>query len=90
MTEIIGDKFSFYMDLVDEKGNVWGTVSVVPIKERNKRDIILSDLNNGKFLFRSSTELLNMLMKRKVSYKERKDVMEFLSDSFLFLEQNDL
>jgi hypothetical protein len=90
MTEITGDKFSFYMDLVDEKGNVWGTVSVVPIKERNKRDIILSDLNNGKFLFRSSTELLNMLMKRKVSYKERKDVMEFLSDSFLFLEQNDL
>jgi hypothetical protein len=90
MTEITGDKFSFYMDLVDEKGNVWGTVSVVPIKERNKRDIILSDSNNGKFLFRSSTELLNMLMKRKVSYKERKDVMEFLSDSFLFLEQNDL
>ncbi len=90
MTEITGDKFSFYMDLVDEKGNVWGTVSVVPIKERNKRDIILSDSNNDKFSFRSSTELLNMLMKRKVSYKERKDVMEFLSDSLLFLEQNDL
>ena len=83
MTEITGDKFSFYMDLVDEKGNVWGTVSVVPIKERNKRDIILSDSNNDKFSFRSSTELLNMLMKRKVSYKERKDVMEFLSDSFI-------
>ena len=90
MTEITGDKFSFYMDLTDEKGNVWGTVSVVPIKERNKRDIILSDSNNGKFSFRSITELLNMLMKRKVSYKDRKDVMEFLSDSFLFLEQNDL
>ena len=90
MTEITGDKFSFYMDLVDEKGNVWGTVSVVPIKEQNKRDIILSDLSNGKFSFRSITELLNMLMKRKVSYKDRKDVMEFLFDSFLFLEENDL
>lgn len=90
MTEITGDKFSFYMDLMDEKGNVWGTVSVVPIKEQNKRDIILSDLSNGKFSFRSITELLNMLMKRKVSYKDRKDVMEFLFDSFLFLEENDL
>jgi hypothetical protein len=90
MIDITGDKFSFYMDLKDEKGNVWGTLSVVPIKEQNKRDLILSDVNNGNFSFRSITELLNMLMKRNVPFDDRKNVMEFLADTFLYLERNDL
>jgi hypothetical protein len=90
MRDITGNKFSFYMDLMDENDNLWGTLSVIPIKERGKRDIILSDVNNGNFSFRSITELLNMLMKRKVSYDERKSVVEFLANSLLFLERNDL
>jgi hypothetical protein len=90
MTGITSNKFSLYMNLLDEKGNIWGIISVIPIKEQNKRDIILSDVNNEKFSFRSITELLNMLMKRNISFEDRKEVMEFLSDSFSFLEQNDL
>lgn len=90
MGDIKGDKFSFYMYLMDKNGNHWGTVSVIPIKKLGKRDIILSDSNNGNFSFRSITELINTLMKRKVSFEVRKNVLEFLADSFLFLEQNGL
>ena len=89
MKDIVGNKFSFHMDLMDHEDNIWG-ISVVPLKEIGKRDILLSDAHNSNFSFRSITELLNMLMKKNVSFEDRKRVLEFLAESLLFLEKNDL
>jgi hypothetical protein len=90
MKDIVDNKFSFHMDLMDHEDNIWGIVSVVPLKEMGKRDILLSDAHNGNYSFRSITELLNMLLKKNVSFEDRKRVLEFLAESLLFLEKNDL
>jgi hypothetical protein len=79
--------FPFTMDLKDEDGNVWATVSVIPSKDPNKRDILLIDAQNGNYSVRSITELLNILEKRKVSLEEKKEVLEFLAERLIFLER---
>jgi hypothetical protein len=75
------------MDVKDEKGNILGAVCVSPSKELGKRDIILMDEKTGTFSVRSTTELINMLSKKNVSFEERKQVLEFLSERLRFLEK---
>ncbi len=75
------------MDVKDEKGNILGAVCVSPAKELGKRDIILMDENSGSFSVRSTTELINMLSKKKVPFEERKQVLDFLAERLRFLEQ---
>jgi hypothetical protein len=84
------NNFSFTIDLRDGDGDIWAVVSVIPSKEPGKRDIILMDVEEGNYSFRSITELLNLLQKKKVSFEDRKMVLDFLADSLLFLEKNEL
>jgi hypothetical protein len=90
MKDVKENNFSFTMDLKDENNDIWLTISVMPSKEVGKRDILLMDVNDGNFSFRSITELINMLMKKKVSFTDRKAVLDFLANSLLFLEKNQL
>jgi|WetSurMetagenome_2_1015567.scaffolds.fasta_scaffold184855_2 hypothetical protein len=87
MLDTVENIFPFTMDLKDDEGNIWGTVSVIPSKESYKRDILLMDVHEGNFSVRSITELLNMLEKRNVSLEEKKKVLDFLAERLLFLEQ---
>jgi len=75
------------MDVKDEKGNILGAVCVSPAKELGKRDIILMDENSGSFSVRSTTELINMLSKKRVPFEERKQVLDFLAERLRYLEQ---
>ncbi|MFY9639235.1 MAG: hypothetical protein WAK14_10580 [Methanobacterium sp.] len=84
------NNFTFTMDLRDDDDNIWAAISVIPSKEAGKRDILLIDANNGNFSFRSITELINFLQKKKVSFYERKKVLDFLANSLLYLEKNQL
>lgn len=79
--------FPFTMDLTDEKGNTWATISVVPSKNSFKRDILFMDPNNGNFSVRSITELLNMLEKYHISLEDKKKVVEFLAERLIYLEK---
>ena len=90
MKDIKENNFSFIMDLNDENNNVWLSISVIPSKEVGKRDILLMDVNEGNFSFRSITELMNMLMKKNVAFEDRKEVLDFLANSLLLLEKNQL
>jgi hypothetical protein len=90
MKDVKENNYSFTMDLKDENNDIWLTISVMPSKEVGKRDILLMDVNDGNFSFRSITELINMLMKKKVSFTDRKAVLDFLANSLLFLEKNQL
>jgi hypothetical protein len=83
------NNFSFTMDLRDDGGNIWAAVSVIPSKEVGKRDILLMDIKEGNISVRSITELLNLLHKKKVSFDNKKKVVDFLADSLLFLERNE-
>lgn len=76
------------MDLIDEKGNVWGAVLVSTSKEFGKRDIILMDEQSGSHSARSITELINMLSKKNVPFNDKKRVLEFLAERLKKLEQN--
>ena len=67
------------MDVKDEKGNIFGAVCVSPAKELGKRDIILMDENSGTFSVRSTTELINMLSKKNVPFRRKKDGTGFFS-----------
>jgi hypothetical protein len=78
--------FSFTLDLKDEDGNVWATISVIPSKDAFKRDILLIDAQEGNFSVRSVTELLNLLEKRNISLEDKKRVIEFLAERLIFLE----
>jgi hypothetical protein len=80
-------KISSSIDVIDNDGNLLGAVCVTPTKERGKKDILLMDENTGTQSFRSITELINMLSRKNVSYKERKRVLDFLSERFIYLEQ---
>lgn len=84
------NKYSFTLDLKGDDGEVWAVVSIIPSKDIGKRDILLMDVCEGNFSVRSITELLNLLMKKHVSFDERKRVLDFLAESLLILEKNDL
>ena len=82
-----GKNYISSMDVKDEKGNILGAVCVSPAKELGKRDIILMDENSGSFSVRSTTELINMLSKKRVPFEERKQVLDFLAERLRYLEQ---
>jgi hypothetical protein len=84
------NNFSFTFDLRDENEDIWAVISVAPSKEVGKRDILLIDVDNENISFRSITELMNLLQKRKVTFEDRKDVLNFIANSLLFLEKNQL
>ena len=73
----------------DDGGNIWAAISVIPSKEVGKRDIWLIYIQDGKIYVRSITELLNLLYKKKVSFDNRKKVVDFLAYSLMFLERNE-
>ena len=67
------NNFTFTMDLRDDDNNIWAAISVIPSKEAGKRDLLLIDVNNGNFSFRSITELINFLQKKRFpSMKEKR------------------
>lgn len=76
------------MDVKDKNGNILGAVCVAPAKEIGKRDILLMDESTGTQSVRSITELINMLSKKDVTFEERKQVLDFLSERLRNLEQN--
>lgn len=80
-------KITSSMDVKDNEGNLLGAVCVTPTKERGKRDILLMDETTGTQSFRSITELINMLSRKNVTYEERKQVLDFLSERLIYLEQ---
>ncbi len=84
------NNFTFTLDLRDDNDNIWAAISIIQSKEAGKSDLLLIDANNGNFSFRSITELINFLQKKKVSFIERKKVLDFLANSLLFLEKNEL
>lgn len=81
-------KFASTMDVKDKNGNILGAVCVTPAKEIGKRDILLMDEKSGTQSARSTTELINMLSKKDVTFEERKLVLDFLSERLRNLEQN--
>jgi hypothetical protein len=84
------NNFSFTMDLRDEDDEIWAAISVAPSKEARKRDILLIDINNENISFRSITELMNFLQKKKVPYRDRKDAIDFIATSLIIFEKNQL
>jgi hypothetical protein len=84
------NNFSFTMDLKDDNDEIWAAISVAPSKEVGSRDILLIDVNNENISFRSITELMNFLQKKKVPYRYRKDAMDFIANSLIILEKNKL
>ena len=90
MIENDENNFSFTMNLRDENEEIWAAISVAPSKEVGKRDILLIDINNENISFRSITELMNYLQKQKVPYNDRKDALDFIANSLIILEKNQL
>ncbi|HMK54668.1 MAG TPA: hypothetical protein VK444_07800 [Methanobacteriaceae archaeon] len=82
------ERFTSSIDVKDKNGNILGAVCVAPAKEVGKRDILLMDETTGTQSARSITELINMLSKKNVSFQERKQVLDFLSERLKDLEQN--
>jgi hypothetical protein len=74
------------MDVKDKSGKLLGAVCVAPAKEIGKRDILLMDEKSTQSV-RSITELINMLSKKNVSFEERKQVLDFLSERLRYLEK---
>ncbi len=62
------NNFLFSMDLRDENDEIWAAISVAPSKDPSNRNILLIDVNNENISFRSITELMNFLQKKKVPY----------------------
>ena len=79
-------KFTSTMDVKDKNGKLLGAVCVAPAKEIGKRDILLMDEKTTQSV-RSITELINMLSKKNVSFEERKQVLDFLSERLRYLEK---
>ena len=90
MINIDENNFSFSMNLKDENDDIWAAISVAPSKDPGKRDILLIDVNNENISFRSITELMNFLQKKKVPYNDRKDALDFIANSLIILEKNQL
>lgn len=79
-------KFTSTMDVKDKNGKLLGAVCVAPAKEIGKRDILLMDEKTTQSV-QSITELINMLSKKNVSFEERKQVLDFLSERLRYLEK---
>ncbi|WJI10120.1 hypothetical protein FGU46_08470 [Methanobacterium sp. CWC-01] len=79
-------KLTSTMDVKDKSGKLLGAVCVAPAKEIGKRDILLMDEKSTQSV-RSITELINMLSKKNVSFEERKQVLDFLSERLRYLER---
>lgn len=75
------------MDVKDKNGDLLGAVCVTPSKEVGKRDIMLMAENSGTQSVRSTTELINVLSKKNVSFDDRKMVLDFLAERLVSLEQ---
>jgi len=75
------------LDVKDKNGDILGAVCVAPSKEIGKRDILLMDEKTGTQSVRSTTELINMLSKKNVSFEDRKLVLDFLAERLRVLEQ---
>jgi hypothetical protein len=75
------------LDVKDKNGDILGAVCVAPSKEIGKRDILLMDEKTGTQSVRSTTELINMLSKKNVSFEDRKQVLDFLAERLRVLEQ---
>ncbi len=75
------------LDVKDKNGDILGAVCVAPSKEIGKRDILLMDEKTGTQSVRSTTELINMLSKKNVSFEDRKIVLDFLAERLRVLEQ---
>ncbi|BDZ71598.1 hypothetical protein [Methanobacterium petrolearium] len=75
------------LDVKDKNGDILGAVCVSPSKEIGKRDILLMDEKTGTQSVRSTTELINMLSKKNVSFEDRKIVLDFLAERLRVLEQ---
>jgi len=75
------------MDVKDKNGDLLGAVCVTPSKEVGKRDIMLMAENSGTQSVRSTTELINVLSKKNVSFDDRKMVLDFLAERLGSLEQ---
>jgi len=75
------------MNLKDEKDIIWAVISVVPSKYPGSRDILLIDNHDENISFRSITELMNFLQKKKVSYEDRREVLDFIANSLIILEK---
>jgi hypothetical protein len=88
MTEYNKQKYTSSMDVKDENGDILGAVCVTPSKEMGKRDILLMDEKTGTQSVRSTTELINMLSKKKVTFHERKLVLDFLAERLRDLEHD--
>ncbi|MCC7558195.1 MAG: hypothetical protein KO217_05865 [Methanobacteriaceae archaeon] len=88
MKEENENHFSNSIDLKDENGKIFGAVGVVPSKELGKRDLILMDEEKGTQSARSITELINMLTKKKVSFAEKRRVLDFLAEKLRALEKD--
>jgi len=74
------------MDVVDEQGNIIGSVCVVPSKDFGKRDIIFMRKSGGARSLRSVTELINYLEKLNVPYEVRKKAMNFVAERLRALD----
>lgn len=88
MTDENIEKYTSSMDVKDENGDILGAVCVTPSKEIGKRDILLMGDKTATQSVRSTTELINMLSKKKVPFNERKQVLDFLAERLRALEQD--
>lgn len=90
MMNIDENNFLFSMDLRDENDEIWAAIFVAPSKDPSNRNILLIDVNNINISFRSITELMNFLQKNKVPYNDRKDALDFIANTLIILEKNQL
>ncbi|BDZ68932.1 hypothetical protein [Methanobacterium ferruginis] len=87
MADYIKPTYTSSLDVKDKNGDILGAVCVAPSKEIGKRDILLMDEKTGTQSVRSTTELINMLSKKNVSFEDRKLVLDFLAERLRVLEQ---
>lgn len=87
MADYMKTTYTSSLDVKDKNGDILGAVCVAPSKEIGKRDILLMDEKTGTQSVRSTTELINMLSKKNVSFEDRKQVLDFLAERLRVLEQ---
>lgn len=76
------------VDVKDESDDIIGAVCVVVSKTHLKRDLIFM-LKEGKAISsRSVTELVNILAKHKITFDERKRILNFVSNRLIELIPN--
>ena len=74
------------LDLKNSEGQKVGAVCVTLSKVgKGKRDLIYMKVNGGALSARSNTELVNILIKEKIPYEERKRALDFIGERLLYL-----